>query len=65
MKADGSVIIDTKIIDGGMEKGFEQLKSKMGSVGVAAEKMGDKIKLSFSGNVTSHIQNAVSKANPD
>ena len=41
MKADGSVIIDTKIIDGGMEKGFEQLKSKMNSVGVAAEKVGD------------------------
>ena len=61
MKADGSVIIDTKIIDGGMEKGFEQLKSKMNSVGVAAEKVGDKIKMSFSGDVTAPIQNAVSK----
>lgn len=61
MKADGSVIIDTKIIDGGMEKGFEQLKSKMNSVGVAAEKVGDKIKMSFSGDVTAPIQNAVAK----
>ena len=61
MKADGSVIIDTKIIDGGMEKGFEQLKTKMNSVGVTAEKMGDKIKMSFSGDVTAPIQNAVAK----
>ena len=61
MKADGSVIIDTKIIDGGMEKGFEQLKSKMNSVGVAAEKVGDKIKMSFSGDVTAPIQNTVAK----
>ena len=61
MKADGSVIIDTKIIDGGMEKGFEQLKTKMNSVGVAAEKVGDKIKMSFSGDVTAPIQNAVAK----
>ena len=61
MKADGSVIIDTKIVDGGLEKGFNQLKSKMNSVGVAAEKMGDKIKLSFSGDVSAQIQNAASK----
>lgn len=61
MKADGSVIIDTKIIDGGMEKGFEQLKTKMNSVGVTAEKVGDKIKMSFSGDVTAPIQNAVAK----
>lgn len=61
MKADGSVIIDTKIIDGGMEKGFEQLKTKMNSVGVTAEKVGDTIKMSFSGDVTAPIQNAVLK----
>ena len=61
MKADGSVIIDTKIIDGGMEKGFEQLKTKMNSVGVAAEKVGDTVKMSFSGDVTAPIQNAVAK----
>ena len=61
MKADGSVIIDTKIVDGGMEKGFDQLKSKMNSVGVAAEKMGDKIQLSFAGDVSAPIQNAVAK----
>lgn len=61
MKADGSVIIDTKIIDGGMEKGFEKLKAKMNSVGVTAEKMGDKIKMSFAGEVTAPIQNAVAK----
>ena len=61
MKADGSVIIDTKIIDGGMEKGFEQLKSKMNSVGVTAEKMGDKIKLQFSDGVPASVQEAARK----
>lgn len=61
MKADGSVIIDTKIVDGGMEKGFEQIKTKMNSVGVTAEKMGDKIKMSFSGDVSEPIRNAVEK----
>ena len=61
MRADGSVIIDTKIIDGGLEKGFDQLKSKMNSVGVAAEKMGDQIKLSFTGDASAPIQNAVAR----
>ena len=48
MKTDGSVIIDTKIIDGGMEKGFKVIKGEMESVGIAAEEMGEKLKLSFS-----------------
>ena len=61
MKADGSVIIDTKIVDGGMEKGFEQIKTKMNSVGATAEKMGDKIKMSFSGDVSEPIRNAVER----
>lgn len=48
MQSDGSVIIDTKILDGGLEKGFEAIRDEMETVGVTAEKTGEKIKLSFS-----------------
>ena len=48
MQSDGSVIIDTKILDGGLEKGFEAMRDEMETVGVTAEKTGEKIKLSFS-----------------
>ena len=59
MKADGSVIIDTKIIDGGLKKGFDLLKNQMSSVGVDIENLGDKIKLTFSDKTTVAIENAV------
>lgn len=60
MKSDGSIIIDTKILDDGMEKGFEVLKNEMASVGLAAEDVGDKIKLSFSkAGTTTAIRDAV------
>lgn len=48
MKADGSVIMDTKISTDGMEKGFERIKNDMDSVADAAEKVGNSIKASFS-----------------
>ena len=62
MKADGSILIDTKIIDGGIEKGFEQIKNEMSSVGITAKRVGDQIELSFSKmDVSKPIANAVSK----
>lgn len=48
MKADGSILIDTKIVDGGMEKGFELIKDEMASVGITAKEVGEQIELSFS-----------------
>lgn len=62
MKADGSIIIDTKILDGGMEKGFESIKDEMQSVGITAEKVGNQISLSFSKmDVSKPIANAKAK----
>ena len=62
MKTDGSIIIDTKIIDGGMEKGFELIKDEMSSVGMSAKKVGEQIELSFSKmDVSKPIANAVSR----
>lgn len=61
MKVDGSVIIDTKIIDGGLKKGFDLLKNQMSSVGVSVEELGNKIKLAFSDKATVPIENAVRK----
>ena len=62
MKTDGSILIDTKIIDGGMEKGFELIKDVMSSVGITAKKVGEQIQLSFSKmDVSKPIANAVSK----
>jgi hypothetical protein len=62
VKADGSILIDTKIIDGGIEKGFEQIKNEMSSVGITAKRVGDQIELSFSKmDVSKPIANAVSK----
>ena len=59
MKTDGSVIIDTKIIDGGLKKGFDLLKNQMSSVGVEVKELGDKIQLNFSDKATVAIENAV------
>lgn len=62
MKADGSILIDTKIVDGGMEKGFELIKDEMSSVGITAKKVGEQIQLSFSKmDVSKPIANAVAK----
>lgn len=49
MKADGSVIIDTKIGTDGMEKGFEAIKDDMQSVSRAAEDVGKKITVALTG----------------
>jgi hypothetical protein len=62
VKTDGSILIDTKIIDGGMEKGFELIKDEMSSVGITAKKVGEQIQLSFAKmDVSKPIANAVSK----
>ena len=62
MKADGTILIDTKIVDGGMEKGFEMLKDEMSSVGITAKEVGKQIELSFSKmDVSKPIANAVAR----
>lgn len=61
MKTDGSVIIDTKIVDGGMEKGFEAIKNEMSSVGVSAGKLGDKLKQALSSGSSAPVQQAFEK----
>ena len=62
MKTDGSILIDTKIIDGGMEKGFELIKDEMSSIGITAKQVGEQIELSFSKmDVSKPIANAVAK----
>lgn len=48
MRADGYVIIDTKIRDDGMEKGFEKIKTEAGSVADQTKRMADQIKSVFS-----------------
>lgn len=48
MAADGSIIIDTKIDDSGMSKGFQRIKNKMGDVTAKAKKMGNDIQGAFS-----------------
>lgn len=48
MRTDGSVIIDTKILDDGMEQGFERIKSDVGSVADEAKKAAQDIKAAFS-----------------
>lgn len=64
MKTDGSIIIDTKIIDGGMEKGFELIKDEMASVGMSAKKVGEQIQLSFSKmDISKPIAAAVTEVN--
>lgn len=61
-QADGSVIINTKMNNDALEKGFEQLKTDCESLGIACEKTGDKIKASFADyDVSANIQNAVAK----
>lgn len=60
--ADGSVIIDTKMNNDALEKGFERLKTDCESLGITCEKAGDKIKAAFADyDVSANIQNAVAK----
>lgn len=60
--ADGSVIIDTKMNNDALEKGFERLKTDAESLGITCEKAGDKIKAAFADyDVSANIQNAVAK----
>ena len=62
MKSDGSIIIDTKILDDGMNKGFEALKGEMKSVGIVAKQAGNQISMSFSKtDITKPVANAASK----
>ena len=62
MKSDGSIIIDTKILDDGMEKGFEQLQDEMASVGITARKVGEQIEMAFSDiDVSKPIANAANQ----
>ena len=62
MNADGSIIIDTKILDGGMEKGFEAIKDEMQSIGITAKQVGNQVALSFSKmDVSKPIANAAAK----
>lgn len=49
MKADGSIIIDTKINDDGLIKGFEAIKSGMDSIADKAEKTNQEIQAALSG----------------
>ncbi len=48
MATDGSIIIDTKIDDSGLSKGFQRIKNDMGSVAEEAGKMGKDIQTAFS-----------------
>lgn len=62
MKTDGSILIDTKIMTGGMEKGFDMIKDEMSSVGITAKKVGQEINLSFSKfDVSKPIANATAR----
>ena len=59
MKADGSIIIDTKILDDGMEKGFKLIKDEMGSVAITAKRVEQQIEQSFSsGKLSKPIEEA-------
>lgn len=59
MKADGSIIIDTRILDDGMEKGFKLIKDEMGSVATTAKRVGQQIEQSFSaGKLSKPIEEA-------
>lgn len=61
-KADGSIVIDAKLNNDALEKGFERLKTDANSLGIACEKTGDKIKAAFADyDVSANIQNAVAK----
>lgn len=62
MKTDGTILIDTKIIDGGMEKGFEIIKGEMASVGITASRVGKQIEGAFSkADLSKPVANAALK----
>lgn len=59
MKADGTIWINTKIDESGMEEGFERIRDGADDVVVSAKKAGDAIEKSFSKiNVNKAIRNA-------
>lgn len=59
---DGSVIIDTKMNNKSLEKGFEQLKTDCESLGIACEQAGDKVRMAFADyDVSAPIQECVAK----
>ena len=59
MKADGTIWINTKIDESGMEEGFERIRDGADDVVVSARKAGDAIEKSFSKiNVNKAIRNA-------
>lgn len=61
-QADGSVIINTKMNNDALEKGFERLKTDCESLGITCEKAGNKIKAAFADyDVSANVQNAVAK----
>ena len=62
MRADGSIIIDTKIRTDGMEAGFEQVKNGAGSVAKEVEKVGQSVQSTFSKiDVSKPVANAMAK----
>ena len=59
MKADGTIWIDTKIDESGMEEGFNRIRDGADDVAVSARKAGQEIEKSFSKlNVNKAIANA-------
>lgn len=59
-QADGSVILDTKMNNDALEKGFERLKTDCESLGITCEKVGNKINAAFADvDVSANLQNAV------
>ncbi len=62
MAADGSVIIDTKMPEDGLEKGFRRMTAEMDSVADSAQKTGESIKKAFAGsNITRPVEQARAK----
>lgn len=62
MKADGTILIDTKISDDGMEQGFRRIEKGMDDVSISVRKMGQDIESTFSKiDVSKPIENASAK----
>lgn len=58
-KADGSVIIDISLKTSSLDSGMERIEEEAKALGIAVEKVGDKLNLSFSGfDLPPAIQNA-------
>ena len=62
MAADGYVVIDTKIPEDGLEKGFQRMTAGMDSVADSAQKTGESIRRAFDGtNITRPVEAARAK----